>query len=202
MNTPSKKFVLAVSGASGSIYAREAIRALLGLGAQVHLVFSPVGKQVWIHELGSTPADFIKTLPAELAERLIVEQNSDLGARIASGSFRHDGMLVIPCSMKSLAGIANGYAGGLIERAADVALKERFPLVLVARETPLSLIHLENMAKVTRAGAVVLPACPGFYHGDDSFEALVNFVVGKALDSLGQTEHGLFKRWKSGEDHA
>ncbi len=192
-----KKYVIAISGASGSIYGRTAIQYLLKDGAQVHLILSNVAKQVWSFELKQSLKEFINELPEEQRERFHLENNTDLGARMASGSFRHDGMLIIPCSVKCLAAVASGYANTLIERAADVSLKERFPLTLVLRETPLNLIHIENMARVTKAGGVILPASPGFYHENLSVEGLVNFVVGKAFDSIGFTGHNLFKRWKS-----
>ena len=191
-----KRFVIGVSGASGSIYARETCRALLTAGAQVHLVLSSVARQVWNHELSCTVNEFIDSLSAQQRKNLILENNNDLAASIASGSFRHDGMIITPCSMKCLAAVANGFAGTLIERAADVSLKERFPLILLTRETPLNLIHIENMAQATRAGAIILPASPGFYHGDNTFAGLVNFVVGKSLYILGITDHKLFTRWK------
>ncbi|MCM8531386.1 MAG: UbiX family flavin prenyltransferase [Lentisphaeraceae bacterium] len=192
-----KRYVVGVSGASGSPYAASAIRALIGLGHVVHVVFTPIAKQVWTHELDESISSFVDTFSESEKSRLIIENNSNLGAAISSGSFRHDGMLVVPCSVKCLAGIANGYAGSLIERAADVSLKERFPLVLAIRETPLNLIHIENMAKVTKAGAIVLPASPGFYHKNTTAQGLIDFVAGKALDLLGETEHDLFTRWKS-----
>ena len=192
-----KKYVVGVSGASGAPYAVAAIKALLDLDAKVHVIVTPIAKQVWQHETGSSIKKFIETLPTAQQANLVLENNANLGAGISSGSFRHDGMLVIPCSVKSLAGIANGYAGSLIERAADVSLKERFPLILVVRETPLNLIHIENMATVTRAGAVVLPGSPGFYHANTSAQGLIDFVAGKALDQLGETDHKLFTRWKS-----
>ena len=118
----------------------------------------------------------------------------DLTSRYASGSSRLDGMLIAPCSMSTLAVIANGTGQNLIHRAADVALKERRRLVLVARETPLSAVHLENMLAVTRAGAIVLPAMPGFYNLPESIDDLIDFVVGRALDQLG-VEHNLLRRW-------
>ena len=197
----AKKYVVAISGASGSIYALNTCKALLQTGAEIHLVVSKVAHQVWLHEIGSSVKDFIHSLEAHQQARITVQNNNDLGASIASGSFRHDGMIITPCSMKCLAAVAHGFAGTLIERAADVSLKERYPLIMVTRETPLNLIHIENMAHATRAGAIIMPASPGFYHGDHSFEGLVNFVVGKSLDMLGVTEHGLFQRWKSQEDN-
>lgn len=194
-----KTIVVGISGASGSPYAVEALKVLLKLGITVHAVSSPVGKQVWSHENGFPFKEFIDELQSQYPDQLFLENNNDLGGKPASGSFRHDGMLVIPCSMKCMASIANGFASNLIERSADVCLKERFPLVLVTRETPLNLIHIENMAKLTRAGAIVMPASPGFYHKDTSLDGMVKFVVGKALDLLGITEHELFTRWKEDE---
>lgn len=196
----SKTIVVGISGASGSPYAVETLKVLLEMGIKVYAVSSPVGKQVWSHENGFPFKEFMDELQEKYPSQLIIENNNDLGGKPASGSFRHDGMLVIPCSMKCLASIANGFASNLIERSADVCLKERFPLVVVTRETPLNLIHIENMAKLTRAGAIIMPASPGFYHKDTSMDGMVKFVVGKALDMLGITEHGLFKRWKEDEN--
>lgn len=192
----AKTIVVGITGASGSPYAVEMLNTLLSLGINVHVISSPVGKQVWQHENGFPFKEYIEELQAKYPKQLQLENNNDLGGKPASGSFRHDGMVVIPCSMKCMASIANGFASNLIERSADVCLKERFPLVLVSRETPLNLIHIENMAKVTRAGGVIMPASPGFYHKDTSLEGMVKFVVGKALDMLGVENHNLFNRWK------
>ena len=194
-----RKYVVGISGASGSPYAASAIKALLATGATVHLIVTSIAKQVWQHEMGQSINDFLSSFTASEKERLILENNNDLGAAVSSGSFRHDGMLIIPCSVKCLAGIASGYAGTLIERAADVCLKKRVPLIIVLRETPLNLIHIENMSRVTQAGAIVLPAAPGFYHQNITAQGLIDFVAGKALDQLGETEHCLFTRWKSNQ---
>lgn len=195
-----KTIVIGITGASGSPYAVETLKVLLEMGIKVYVVSSPVGKQVWSHENGFPFKNFIDDLQDKYPKQLFLENNNDLGGKPASGSFRHDGMLVIPCSMKCMAAIANGFASNLIERSADVCLKERFPLVLVTRETPLNLIHIENMAKLTRAGAIVMPASPGFYHKDTSLDGMVKFVVGKALDMIGITDHDLFSRWKEDEN--
>ncbi len=196
----NKTIVIGITGASGSPYAVQTLKVLLSLGIKVYAVFSPVGKQVWAHETGFALNEFIKGLQEKYPDQLFVENNNDLGGKPASGSFRHDGMIIIPCSMKCMAAVANGYANTLIERSADVCLKERFPLLLVTRETPLNLIHIENMAKITRAGGIIMPASPGFYHKDTSLDGMLKFVVGKALDMLGITEHELFKRWKEEEN--
>lgn len=186
-----KRYVLAITGASGSIYGTTLLAELLRAGHEVHFVASEAGRSVLGHETGfSLPADAGKAREALGAflevpiAALHVHGERDLFAPIASGSFRLDGMVVIPCSMKTLAGIAHGSSGNLIERAADVALKERWPLVVVPRESPLSEIHLTNMLAAARVGVRVVPAMPGFYQHPESVEDLVRFVVARALDAL------------------
>ncbi len=181
------RLVVAISGASGAIYGIRALQALHELGTETHLVMTDAAV-----ETVKLETDYKKS---EI-EKLATESHhiNDIAANIASGSYHTDGMLVIPCSMKTLAGIATGYSDNLLLRAADVTLKERRPLILVVRETPLSLIHIENMAKVTQAGAVVLPAMPSFYGRPKTVEALVDQVVGKALEMVG-IENRLAKRW-------
>jgi 4-hydroxy-3-polyprenylbenzoate decarboxylase len=144
--------------------------------------------------VGSLAALRARVGPAAWDARVTVFDDGDRGARPASGSARAAGMVVCPCSMGTVAAIAAGTSRSLVERAADVALKERRPLVLVPRETPLSAIHLENMLRVTRAGAVVLPASPGFYHRPDTIAELVDFVVARVLDQFG-VEHAVGRRW-------
>jgi len=182
------RLIVGISGASGAIYGIRALEALRGLGVETHLVLTDAGLETIRLETNLGKADVVRL--ATETHRL-----DDITSKIASGSYRTDGMLVIPCSMKTLAGIASGYSDNLLLRAADVTIKERRRLVLVVRETPLSLIHIENMATVTRAGAVVLPAMPAFYHKPKTVGALVDQVVGKALDMLG-VEHRLTKRWE------
>jgi polyprenyl P-hydroxybenzoate/phenylacrylic acid decarboxylase-like protein len=181
------RLVVAISGASGAIYGIRALQTLNRAGVETHLVLTDAALQTIRLE-----TDYKKTDVERLATE--VHRVDDVTSKIASGSFRTDGMLVIPCSMKTLAGIASGYSDNLLLRAADVTLKERRRLVLVVRETPLSLIHIENMATVTRAGAVVLPAMPAFYHKPKTVQALVDQVIGKALDLFG-VEHRLYRRW-------
>jgi 4-hydroxy-3-polyprenylbenzoate decarboxylase len=188
------KLVVAVGGASGSIYAKRLLDALAAapgrlpaVPLEVGLCFSRSGEQVWQHEIGQ-PAHY--PFPRYAL--------NDFRAPFASGSAGWDAMVVIPCSTGGLARIAHGVSDDLIGRAADVMLKERRRLVLVVRETPLSLIHLENMLAVTRAGAVVLPASPSFYSSPTSIEALLDTVVGRVLDQLGIANQ-LMPRW--GEGH-
>ncbi len=172
------KLVVAVGGASGAPYARRLLDVLAQQPAdlvQAHLVFSKAAHQVWAEEIGTPTAD----LPFKKWDA------RDFNAPFASGSGGFHAMVVIPCSMGGLGRIAHGLSEDLIGRAADVMLKERRKLVLVARDTPLSLIHLENMATVTRAGALVLPAMPSFYGRPQTIEALLDTVVGRVLDHLG-----------------
>jgi flavin prenyltransferase len=186
------RLVVAISGASGAIYGVRALEALDALGVETHLVLTDAALQTIRLETQYKRHD-VEALATE------VHPVADITSKIAGGSFRTDGMLVIPCSMKTLAGIASGYSDNLLLRAADVTLKERRRLVLVVRETPLSLIHIENMATVTRAGAVVLPAMPAFYHKPKTVQDIVDQVVGKALDLLG-VDHQLYRRWKGVEN--
>jgi len=179
------KVVVAVGGASGSIYAKRLLDALVPLAPKVEvgLVLTHSGQEVWAHELGEIPAYPFKRYGLR-----------DFRAPFASGSAGWDAMVVIPCSTGGLARIAHGVSDNLIGRAADVMLKERRKLVLVVRETPLSAIHLENMLAVTRAGAVVLPAAPSFYSKPATIDALLDTVVGRVLDQLGLANR-LMPRW-------
>jgi 4-hydroxy-3-polyprenylbenzoate decarboxylase len=186
----SKKLVLGISGASGAPYAERLLAHLRALpkadAPQVEIVLSRTAPEVWAHECGGHPRDF----------GLPVYEARDYAAPFASGSARYDGMLVLPASMSAIARIAHGVSDDLLTRAADVMLKERRPLVLVAREAPYSAVHLENMLQVTRAGAIVLPASPSFYGKPQSIGELMDTVLGRALDLLG-IEHALTRRWGS-----
>ncbi len=178
------KVVVAVGGASGSIYAKRLLDLLAASdGVEVGLCLSNAGRQVWQHELGGAPGYAFHTWALD-----------DFRAPFASGSAGWDAMVVIPCSGGGLARIAHGISDDLIGRAADVMLKERRKLVLVVRETPLSLVHLENMVAVTRAGAVVLPAAPSFYSRPAGVDALVDTVVGRVLDQIGIAQR-ITPRW-------
>jgi 4-hydroxy-3-polyprenylbenzoate decarboxylase len=196
--------VLAMTGASGSAYAVRLIEVLLRAGRTVHLTLSPAAVEVLAQELDRTvrlepdafdPAALLGPSATGLdLAALRYHHFRDFRAGIASGSFLTGGMAVCPCSMGTLAAIAHGTSDNLIHRAADVHLKERRKLVLVPRETPLGLVQLRNMTAVAEAGAVVLPAAPGFYNRPRTIDDLVDFVVGRVCDQLG-VEHRLFERW-------
>ncbi len=189
--------VLAITGASGAPYAVRLLRVWLAAGRSVHLTISPSGAQVIREELG-IELSLNRFDPAPLGDlgpgTLTYHHHADFRAGIASGSFKTAGMAIAPCSMSTLAAVAHGITTNLVTRAADVHLKERRRLVVVPRETPLSLVHLENMAAITRAGAIVLPAMPGWYHRPRSLDDLVDFVVARICDALG-VEVELAPRW-------
>lgn len=189
--------VLAITGASGAPYAVRLLEQLTRARQPVWLIVSSHGWRLLEMEAGVSDLAALRDATGGLAAwRGVVTafDDTDRGAPPASGSARSAGMAVCPCSMGTVAAIAHGTSRSLIERAADVALKERRRLVLVPRETPLGVVHLENMLRVTRAGAVVLPAAPGFYHGPRSIADLVDFVVARVLDQLG-VDHALARRW-------
>jgi 4-hydroxy-3-polyprenylbenzoate decarboxylase len=215
-------YIVGVTGGSGAPYARRLLQALLGMGHGVKLVASASGEKVMEVEeglrLGGTVAEkerqwkaFLQVSPSLLkgggrpnpltpfseveGENLELFAPHDVGASIASGSYPSKAMVIVPCSMGTLGRIAAGASSNLVERAADVMLKERRQLILAPRETPLSRIHLRNMLTVTEAGAEVLPAMPGFYHHPKSVDDLVDFIVGRILDRLG-LESALVKRWR------
>ena len=192
-----------VTGASGSVYGMRLIEQLALAGHDVSVVFTDAGREVTAFELGFTlPVGDAAAAAAALGAYLEVPNTDgirvaypgDLFDAIASGSHRIDAMIVVPCSMGFLSGVAHGIADDLPQRAADVMLKERRPLVLVPRETPLSLIHLRNLTAAAEAGAIIVPAMPGFYARPETIDDLVSFVVGKVLDVL-DVDHQLFRRW-------
>lgn len=185
-----KRLVVAITGASGMPYAARLLGELVAAGCHVHLVVSQAGRWTWAEEVGGELPGPLPPGPGKIE----LHADADIGAPPSSGSFRHDGMVVVPCSMKTLAAIAAGLGGSLITRSADVALKERRRLVLVTRETPLNLIQIENMATVTRAGGIVMPAEPGFYSRPQTLQDLVDFVVQRILDLVG-VERELAPRW-------
>ena len=184
----TRRIIVAISGASGAVYGARLLQVLRGLpGIETHLVVSDAGWRNLQHELGMER-------PAAQALAHQVHDVNNVGAAIASGSFQCHAMVVAPCSMRTLAAIAHGLADNLLTRAADVTLKERRPLVLLARETPLHLGHLRNMVAVTELGAIVSPPVPAFYKRPRSLEDIVDHSVARALDALG-IEHNLSTRW-------
>lgn len=184
------RLVVGITGASGTIYGVRLLEVLRDLGLETHLVMTEAARQVVELETGYG-VDEIEAL-ADYSYA-----NTEIGAPIASGSFRTGGMVVAPCSIKSLSAIAHSYNDSLLARAADVVLKERRKLVLVVRETPLHLGHLRLMAQATECGAVILPPMPAFYHQPKTIADLVDQTVGKVLDQFGM-DHDLYRRWQGG----
>jgi 4-hydroxy-3-polyprenylbenzoate decarboxylase len=182
------KLTIALTGASGVIYGKRLLEELRNKKVETHLVISQAAKKIIKHELGTSE----KTLE-KLATH--VHEIDDWSSPIVSGSYKTDGMVIVPCSMKTLAGIANGFAENVILRAADVTLKEKRKLILVPRETPVNTIHLRNMLDLAQHGAIIVPAMPAFYHKPKNIDDLVDFMVGRVLDVLG-IEHALYKRWQ------
>ena len=190
--------VVAITGASGAPYAVRLLEQLVAADRSVWLIVTSHGLRLLRTELDIDSVDALRTRvgAADWKRLVTVYDDADRGAAPASGSARNEGMIICPCSMGTLSAISVGASRSLVERAADVMLKERRKLILVPRETPLSAIHLSNMLRLTRAGAVVLPAAPGFYNRPQSIDDLVDFVVARVLDQMG-VDHSLVKRWGS-----
>lgn len=194
-----KRFIVSITGASGVIYGVSLLKELLHRPYEITVIISKTGREVMAHEM-KFQGNFAYYLKEQLEEfrhpksRLIQCEPDSLFASAASGSYKHDGMVIVPCTMKTLAAVASGHSGNLITRAADVCLKERRPLILVPRETPYNIIHMENMLKAANAGALILPPTPAFYFHPQSVDEIVDFVVGRILDHLG-VEHSLVKEW-------
>ncbi|MFH0939724.1 MAG: flavin prenyltransferase UbiX [Planctomycetota bacterium] len=203
MNRSSKRrIVLAITGASGAIYGLRVLEELLrDEMIETHLIISPSAKKVLAIEL-NLKLNLDRFDPVALkvpkAERVIYHHYADLEAPMASGSYRVDYMAIVPCTMGCAAAIARGLADDLIQRSADVMLKERRPLLIVPRETPLSVIHLENLTALAKLGVLVLPACPGFYGKPRKASELVDFIAARVLDHL-QVKHRLGPRWGEGD---
>lgn len=183
------RLVVAITGASGAVYGKRLLEVFYEKNVETHLIITNVAENIIRDELGLS-----KETIAKLATRSYA--NDNLTAPITSGSFKTDGMIIVPCSTKTLAGIAHGYSDNLVLRAADVTIKERRKLVLVLRETPLSPIHLKNMLYLARLGVVILPAAPAFYFKPRTIDDLANFIVGRILELFG-IEHNLYKKWGS-----
>lgn len=199
LESGKRRLVVGITGASGCIYGIRLIEQLLAGGWYVHLVVTEAGWRVLKEELGWETARRAVALEQAFGTALLdgslhYHPNADIGASIASGSFRVHGMVIVPCSMGTLSAIAHGSSDNLLTRAADVMLKEGRPLLLVPRETPLHAIHLENMLTLARLGVRLVPAMPAFYYKPQSMEDMIDFLVGKVLDSL-DIDHDLYRRW-------
>jgi 4-hydroxy-3-polyprenylbenzoate decarboxylase len=194
-----KKYILAISGASGSIFGIRVLENLIKK-SEVHLIISSQSFSIIKHETGinwtaESDAAVEKKIRSHFKTKNVYYHNEhNLAAPLSSGSFKTDGMLVVPCSMKTLSGIASGYANNLTERAADVILKEGRPMLISPREMPFSAIHLENMLKLAGLGVTIAPPVPAFYHKPKDLADMVDFIAGKILDSF-HVEHDLFLRW-------
>ncbi|GBE02489.1 putative aromatic acid decarboxylase [bacterium BMS3Bbin06] len=206
-----KRYVMAITGASGSIIGLRVLETLIQ-HADVHLVISDAARPILQDEAGIPSGrdlrdEILNRLGKraglkrdEINSRLVLHDEDDLWAPVSSGSYRTDGMLIVPCSMKTLSAIANGYADSLITRAADVTLKEGRSLVISPRETPLNKIHLENMLRLSGMGVRIVPPVMGFYHKPAGIDDMIDFIAGRILDQI-DVSHGLYERWqaKSGE---
>jgi len=181
-----KRIVVGITGASGSLYALQLIKHLVALNQEIHVIMTQAGSKVLKHE-----CPWFKGFPPEV----YVHSNTNLFSPLASGSFVTDGMVIVPCSMNTLGLLAGGLGDTLITRAGQVALKENKPLIVVPREMPYNIIHLENMLRLARSGGIILPASPPFYHHPQSIEELVDSVVSRILDHL-HIEHSIGKRWE------
>lgn len=199
--TARKRIIVGITGASGGLYVVRLLKAALEAAVDVELVISDYGRRLLIEEcdLNLKSSDLHRWLDERYGEtdrpgRVTEHRIMDLGSPLASGTQPIHGMTVIPCTMKTLAGIAHGTSANLIERAADVTLKERRPLIIVPRESPLNTIQIENMLRAARAGASIVPAMPAFYQRPRSFDELADFIAGRVLNLLG-IEHSLFPAW-------
>lgn len=205
MSTEKRAVAIAITGASGAIYATRTMAALMEQGCHLELVISDYGRRLLRDELGDQASvdrlfDYLAGKYGEGVRQgsYTLYSNKDLGAKIASGSQDCEAMAVVPCSMKTLAGIAHGLSRNLVERAADVMLKERRPLIIVPRETPMSLPQLKNMVLCAEAGAMILPAMPAFYQMPRTLDDLADFMAGKVLSAMG-FRHQLYPSWKGEE---
>ncbi len=197
----SQRIVIGITGASGAPYSVRVLRLLLQAGTEVHLAVSPLGRRLLADELGIRRLESAALMGEIEADPslLVIHNDNDVGAAIASGSFLTDGMIVVPCSSNTMGAIAAGVTQSLVQRAAMVCLKERRRLVIAHRESPLSHIDLVNMQRLSEAGAIIAPLSPGFYMLPSRIEDLVDFMAGKLLDLVG-VPHDLQIRWKSAVD--
>lgn len=191
----SERIIVGISGASGALYARRVIDGLTAAGVEVHLTVTALGRRLLADELGMKRLD-LDALSAGRGGKVILYNDNDLGATIASGSFLHGGMIIVPASSNTLGAVASGVTNNLLQRAALVTLKERRPLIIAHRESPLTLIDLRNMAALTESGATIAPLNPGFYLLPKTIEEIVDFMAGKLLDLVG-VQHDWATRWEN-----
>ncbi|KAB2877611.1 UbiX family flavin prenyltransferase [bacterium] len=198
----NKRLTVAVTGASGALYAVRLLRYLMMNTFEVDFIVSDAGKITFKVEMDANLdkediSAFLKKKfgPSVMKGSIKTYSNDSISAPMASGSVRRLGMVIVPCSMKTMSALAHGAAANLIERSADVALKERFPLVVVPRETPMNSIQIKNMLKLSQAGALIVPAMPAFYQKPQSLDDLADFITGRVLNLLGIEGHGLFNDW-------
>lgn len=189
-----KKVIVGLTGASGSVYFLRLIEILMKHEIELHIIATDHGKQVLEYETGKNLEEQVNLFDNNKG-KLIMEDNSNLFSCVASGSYRCDVMVIVPCSMSTIAELANGVTKTLLTRAADVMMKERRGLIVVPRETPLSTLHLKNMYELSKLGVTILPAMPGFYNHPGTLEDVVDFVVGKTLDCM-EIENNCYERWK------
>ncbi|MGX8709874.1 MAG: UbiX family flavin prenyltransferase [bacterium] len=193
-----KRIIVGITGASGSAYFLRVMEALSRQELEIHLIASEQGRKVLTYETGAVLEEKARLWSGERAE-IVLEDNENMFSPVASGSFRCDAMVILPCSMSTVAEIACGITKTLLIRAADVMIKEKRRLVLVPRETPLSTVHLRRMAELSELGVTILPAMPGFYGHPQTLDEIVGFVAGKVLDSL-EIENDCYQRWKGNHE--
>ncbi|TQI66139.1 UbiX family flavin prenyltransferase [Clostridium sp. KNHs216] len=193
-----KRIIVGITGASGSAYFLRVMEALSRQELEIHLIASEQGRKVLTYETGAVLEEKLRLWSGERAE-IVLEDNENMFSPVASGSFRCDAMVILPCSMSTVAEIACGITKTLLTRAADVMIKEKRRLVLVPRETPLSTVHLRRMAELSELGVTILPAMPGFYGHPQTLDEIVGFVAGKVLDSL-EIENDCYQRWKGNHE--
>jgi len=181
------RIILGITGASGIIYALRLIEELKKRGCEIYAIITEYGKKIMEHEMGMDEKELRKKVD-------VLYHENEMESSLASGSFDPDAMIIVPCSIKTLGSIASGIPSNLLTRAAMCSLKEGKKLILVLRETPLDLISLENMVKAKKAGVIILPAMPAFYHKPKDMDGIINYVVGKILEQMG-IEHNLYKKW-------
>jgi len=199
MGVYMKKYIIGITGASGSVLSRRLLSYLSGFEIELHIIVTDTGKKVFEYETGIAWDSFLETLLLKKAS-IIEYNNNDMFANVASGSFLTDAMMIVPCSMSTAAKIATGTGGNLLCRAADVCLKEKTRLVISPREAPLHTIHLKNLLTLSECGAVILPPIPMFYAKSENYADMIDGIVGRILKSAG-IENELYTRWDNGKEN-